>query len=145
LSGGKTYRIAVSPPPKRFESLRVIESSENSHADHDSLLRIITTAGITSPSLERIDGQDKYAMVACGDADLYLRLPREAKPRHKIWDHLAGTALVQAAGGVVTDLDGSPLDFSVGPILERNRGMVVSNGHVHEKVLDALANWQPAG
>lgn len=145
LSGGKTYRIAVSQPPKRLESLRVIESSENSHADHDSLLRIITAAGITSPSVERIDGQDKYAMVACGDADLYLRLPREARPKHKIWDHLAGTALVQAAGGVVTDLDGSPLDFSVGPILERNRGMVVSNGHVHEKVLEALTNWQPAG
>jgi 3'(2'), 5'-bisphosphate nucleotidase len=142
LSGGKIYRIAVSLPPKRFESLRVVESSENSHADHDSLLKVINAAGITSPSLERIDGQDKYAMVACGDADLYLRLPREAKPRHRIWDHIAGVALVQAAGGVVTDIDGSPLDFSVGAILERNRGMVASNGHVHEKVLEALKDWE---
>ncbi len=144
LGGGKTYRIAVSLPPKRFESLRVVESSENSHADHDSLLQIIQAAGITTPSLERVDGQDKYAMVACGDADLYLRLPREATPRHRIWDHIAGTALVQAAGGVVTDLDGSPLDFSVSPILIHNKGMVVSSGHVHERVLEALANWQPA-
>lgn len=144
LSGGKTYRIAVSPPTKRLDKLRVVESVENSHADHESVLKVLTAAGITAPSLERIDGQDKYAMVACGDADLYLRLPREANPKHKVWDHIAGTAIVHAAGGTVTDLDGSPLDFSHGSILVRNKGMVVSNGYLHEKVLEALQDWTPS-
>jgi 3'(2'), 5'-bisphosphate nucleotidase len=142
LSGGKTYRVAVSQPKKSIEKLYVVESVENSHADHEGLLKVLAAAGITSPVLERIDGQDKYAMVACGDADLYLRLPREANPRHKVWDHIAGTALVQAAGGVVTDLDGSPLDFSLGSILARNKGMVVSSGYVHERVLEALTHWE---
>jgi 3'(2'), 5'-bisphosphate nucleotidase len=142
LSGGKVHRIAVSQTSKHAQDPRVVESIENSHADHEGALRVLDAAGITSPSLERIDGQDKYAMVACGDADLYLRLPREAKPKHKVWDHIAGTALVQAAGGMVTDLDGSPLDFSLGMILERNKGMVVSNGHLHGRILDALADWQ---
>jgi 3'(2'), 5'-bisphosphate nucleotidase len=142
LSGGKTYRVAVSQPKKSIEKLYVVESVENSHADHEGLLKVLALAGITSPTLERIDGQDKYAMVACGDADLYLRLPREANPKHKVWDHIAGTALVHAAGGVVTDLDGSSLDFSLGSILTRNKGMVVSNGYVHEHVLEALAGWK---
>jgi Inositol monophosphatase family len=35
------------------------------------------------------------------NTDLYLRLPREAKPKHKAWDHGAGVALIQAAGGIV--------------------------------------------
>lgn len=142
LSGGKIHRIAVSNTSKNALNPHVVESAEDSHADHDGLLQILTAAGITSPVLERIDSQDKYAMVACGDADLYLRLPREAKPKHKVWDHIGGTALVQAAGGMVTDLDGSPLDFSLGAILSRNKGMVVSNGHLHERILEALAEWQ---
>jgi 3'(2'), 5'-bisphosphate nucleotidase len=139
LSGGKTHRIAVSQTPIDTKSPRVVESAEDSHADYEGLLQVLSAAGITSAALERIDSQDKYAMVACGDADLYLRLPREAKPKHKVWDHIGGTALVQAAGGMVTDLDGSPLDFSLGTILSRNKGMVVSNGHLHERILEALA------
>jgi 3'(2'), 5'-bisphosphate nucleotidase len=142
LSGGKTHRIAVSSTPKNAPNPHVVESAEDSHADHAGLLQLLANAGITSPVLERIDSQDKYAMVACGDADLYIRLPREAKPKHKVWDHIGGAALVQAAGGMVTDLDGSPLDFSLGAILSRNRGMVVSNGQLHERVLAALADWK---
>jgi 3'(2'), 5'-bisphosphate nucleotidase len=140
LSGGKAHRISVSPP-KALESLHVVESVENNHADHEGLLRVLASAGISSPLLERIDGQDKYAMVACGDADLYIRLPREANPNHKVWDHIAGTALVQAAGGRVTDLDGSALDFSLGTILTKNKGMVVSSGQFHDRVLEVLASW----
>lgn len=140
LSGGKVYRIAVASPPaaKGFANLRVVESAEDSHADHEGVGRVLAAAGITRPRIERVDGQDKYAMIACGDADLYLRLPREDRPRHKIWDHLAGTALVHAAGGVVTDLDGSPLDFSGGRYLN-NRGIVASSGAFHDRILEALA------
>jgi 3'(2'), 5'-bisphosphate nucleotidase len=142
LSGGSIKRIAVSNTAKDAKDPHVVESAEDSHADHDGLLHVLAAAGITSPIVERIDSQDKYAMVACGDADLYLRLPREVKPKHKVWDHIGGAVLVQAAGGMVTDLDGSPLDFSLGAILARNRGMVVSNGKIHERILEALAQWQ---
>jgi len=145
ISGGEVHRIAVSSTPNDAPNPHVVESAEDSHADHEGLLQLLADAGITSPVLERIDSQDKYAMVACGDADLYIRLPREAKPKHKVWDHIGGTALVQAAGGMVTDLDGSPLDFSLGAILSRNRGMVVSNGQLHERVLKALADWKVPG
>lgn len=31
-----------------------------------------------------------------------------------IWDHAAGTVLIQEAGGVVTDMLGHPLDFGCG-------------------------------
>ena len=82
-------------------------------------------------------------MLACGDADLYLRLPREAKPKHRAWDHAAGAVLVQAAGGVVTDIDGSLLDFSTGAILSNNMGMVVSNGQIYEHVLEVVQAAMP--
>jgi hypothetical protein len=38
----------------------------------------------------------------------------------------------------VTDLDGTALDFSTGPTLEANRGVVATNDAVHDLVLGAL-------
>jgi 3'(2'), 5'-bisphosphate nucleotidase len=54
-----------------------------------------------------------------------------------IWDHCAGTALVEAAGGRVSDVDGSALDFSQGLALA-NQGIIVSNGAIHEQVVAAV-------
>lgn len=49
----------------------------------------------------------KLALVAAGLADATWTLV----PKHE-WDVAAGTALVQAAGGVVQNLDGSPVSFN---------------------------------
>ncbi len=135
--GSKPNRIAVSIRTKPRD-LKVVESVERDHAALELMGRIYTELGIDRKQVEGIDSQDKYAMLACGDADLYLRLPREAVPKHRSWDHAAGAVLVQAAGGVVTDLDGSLLDFSTGAILSNNRGMVVTNGAIHERVLEVV-------
>ncbi len=142
ISGGKPNRIAVSTRRKPRD-LKVVESVERDHAALELMARIYTELGIAKSQVEGIDSQDKYAMLACGDADLYLRLPREATPKHRAWDHAAGAALVQAAGGVVTDLDGTLLDFSTGAILTHNKGMVVSNGQIHDHVLEVVQAMMP--
>jgi 3'(2'), 5'-bisphosphate nucleotidase len=143
ISGGKAGRIAVSGRSKSRE-LKAVESVERDHAALELMARIYAELGIDkAKQVEGIDSQDKYAMLACGDADLYLRLPREAKPQHRSWDHAAGAALVQAAGGVVTDIDGSTLDFSTGAILTNNMGMVVTNGRIHDKVLEVVQAAMP--
>jgi myo-inositol-1(or 4)-monophosphatase len=49
----------------------------------------------------------KLALVAAGLADATWTLV----PKHE-WDVAAGTALVQAAGGIVRNLDGSPVAFN---------------------------------
>ena len=49
----------------------------------------------------------KLALVAAGLADATWTLV----PKHE-WDVAAGTALVQAAGGIVRKLDGSPVSFN---------------------------------
>ena len=143
ISGSKPSRIAVSTRTKPRE-LKAVESVERDHAALELMARIYAELGIDKATqVEGIDSQDKYAMLACGDADLYLRLPREAKPKHRSWDHAAGAALVQAAGGVVTDIDGSSLDFSTGAILTNNMGMVVTNGRIHDKVLEVVQAAMP--
>jgi 3'(2'), 5'-bisphosphate nucleotidase len=85
----------------------------------------------------RIDSQAKYGAIGSGLADVYVR-PRRGDYRERIWDHAAGAAVVAGAGGRVTDLDGRDLDFSTGSRLEDNRGVLATNGLVHDLVLQAL-------
>ena len=86
----------------------------------------------------RLDSQAKYAVVARGEGDLYLRLPTRADYREKIWDHAGGVLVVEEAGGRVSDIDGKPLDFTQGRELSANRGVVVTNGKLHDDVLKAI-------
>jgi 3'(2'), 5'-bisphosphate nucleotidase len=137
ISGSKANRIAVSTRTKP-STLKVVQSVERDHAHLELMAKIYAQLGISESQVEGVDSQDKYAMIACGDADLMLRLPREETPQHRAWDHGAGLALVQAAGGVVTDVDGSALDFTTGAILTNNTGMVASNGQIHERVLEVV-------
>jgi 3'(2'), 5'-bisphosphate nucleotidase len=95
--------------------------------------------GITEPSV-RLDSQAKYGVVARGDAAIYLRLPSPKQPdyREKIWDHAAGSLIVEEAGGRVTDAQGAELDFGQSHRLENNRGIVASNGQLHTVILDTI-------
>ena len=123
---------AVSDP-----SLAIVcESVEAAHAAHSVQAEIAARLGIRRPPF-RIDSQCKYAVLARGEASIYLRLPRRADYREKVWDHAAGALIIEEAGGRVSDLDGRPLDVSAGRHLARSHGIVASNGLLHEAVLAA--------
>lgn len=137
LDGGSRRQIHASQRTDP-STLIAMESFEKSHASQDLMASVREAAGISTAQIERIDSQEKYARVATGEADLYLRLPRLSSTRpHMIWDHAAGVALVQSAGGIATDYDGSPLDFSLGKTLANNRGMIVANPRIHDQIVRA--------
>ena len=77
-------------------------------------------------------------MLARGDASIYLRLPTSKDYVEKIWDHAAGYIIVKEAGGRVTDILGSDLDFSLGRTLSNNKGVVGTNGELHDLVISAV-------
>lgn len=118
---------------------RFVESVEAGHGDHERQAAVARAVGISRPSL-RMDSQAKYGAVARGDAALYLRLPSPTQPdyREKIWDHAAGSLIVEEAGGRVTDMHGHPLDLASAERMAHNRGVIVSNGVLHEAVLRVL-------
>lgn len=125
-----------------FSEAKLCESVESAHTAHDLSAKIIKDLGISSEVL-RMDSQAKYAAVADGSAALYLRLPVKKGYREKIWDHAAGLAVIEAAGGRVTDLNGKKLDFSQGETLKNNRGVIASNGTLHHPALAALLVHTP--
>jgi 3'(2'), 5'-bisphosphate nucleotidase len=137
LSGdGPEVRVSVSGIA-RTSMIRFCESVEGAHSSHGDTARIAERLYIQADPV-RLDSQVKYAQVARGAAEAYLRLPRDGVYREKIWDHAGGVLLVTEAGGRVTDTTGKALDFTCGQTLCRNRGVIVTNGLVHEEVLDAI-------
>ena len=53
--------------------------------------------------------------------------------------------MIGEAGGRMSDLDGAPLDFSRGEMLPAGvRGIIASNGRLHDAALAALAATEPA-
>ncbi|RPI52903.1 MAG: hypothetical protein EHM55_15320 [Acidobacteria bacterium] len=115
---------------------RVLRSFVDSHIDVDRTNRVLQTARVgRSPIL--MDSQAKHMAIAAGRADLFVRIPA-GDYREYIWDHAAGALAIEEAGGCVTDLEGRPLDFQTGRRLERNRGLVAANRHLHPLILDVL-------
>jgi 3'(2'), 5'-bisphosphate nucleotidase len=124
----------------RTAAARFCESVESGHSDQDQSAQIAAALEITEEPV-RVDSQAKYAIVARGEAQIYLRLPTRKDYREKIWDHAAGMIVVEEAGGRVTDVKGFDLDFGHGRQLENNRGVVATNGPIHDAVLEAVSRF----
>ncbi len=128
----KTRIVAASV--SQPERAKFCDSVEAAHASHDEHVKIAELLGITTPSY-RIDSQCKYAIVARGDASIYLRF---ISYKAWIWDHAAGVIIVQEAGGKVSDIYGEPLDFSAGRRLFDNSGVIATNGILHDVVINTV-------
>ncbi|MEM7200781.1 MAG: 3'(2'),5'-bisphosphate nucleotidase [Planctomycetota bacterium] len=132
----------AAPSPIRVSSTadpaqaRYCESVEKAHSSHSRSGRVAEAMGTTAEPV-RLDSQAKYAVVAQGGAEVYLRFSR-GDYKEKIWDHAAGYLVCSEAGGRTTDTSGADLDFSCGRKLERNQGVIVTNGALHDAVLAAV-------
>jgi 3'(2'), 5'-bisphosphate nucleotidase len=133
LSGGALTRLVVSPEA-RPACARALHSYESRHGDLTEFNRVLRGLGSAASPI-RMDGQAKHVLLAAGAAELLLRIPINHDYREAMWDQAAGSLLVQEAGGRVTDLEGQPLDFTTGRRLLRNRGVLASNGLLHDAVL----------
>lgn len=147
--GGGAWAVPASSPaapPTRvvgeyattLAGMRVCQSVEAGHSRLDDTEVIVRHLGARGTPA-RLDSQCKYAVVARGQADVYLRLPTSASYIEKIWDHAAGKLLAEEAGAMVSDVHGRPLDFSRGATLSANRGVVCAAPAFHGAVLEAIA------
>jgi len=135
-TAGEAVPVAVSDRTDPT-LIRFCESVEAAHSSHGDAARIAAELAIAAESA-RLDSQAKYGVVARGEAEAYLRLPRDENYREKIWDHAAGMLVVTEAGGRVTDIQGRDLDFSRGYLLDTNRGVVAANPTIHAVLLKTI-------
>ncbi len=117
--------------------LRVCASVEGSHSDAGLTDAMLNCLGRSSQML-RLDSQTKYAVVARGQADAYIRVPTSLDYAEWIWDHAAGAIVASEAGVRVTDLHGRELDFTQGRRLSANCGILCAGGSLHAQLLDTV-------
>ena len=137
--GARWQRLTVSNRDQPA-SARILRSVEKAHTNTDEIGQLAASLRITADPVA-MDSQAKYAVLAAGEGDVLLRLISPSRPdyREKIWDQAAGSIVVTEAGGRITDLDGRSLDFLHGRTLAKNRGILASNGHLHDAILQGLS------
>ena len=90
--------------------------------------------------LDRLTGTGNIRQIVCGgssaadmaalsggESDIYII------PAVKPWDVAAASLIVQKAGGKITRLDGKPWD-----VFQAGEGVLASNGHLHDKMVDLI-------
>ncbi len=129
------WKRIVREPLAPGQPARLVRSVERGHSDRSSMDRVITHLGdMTVPS--EADGQCKYAMVALGRADAYIRIPKPDY-RENTWDHAPGALLVLKAGGRVSDVLGNTPYF--GDVkMNRTRGVIAAEPRTHQRIIDAI-------
>jgi 3'(2'), 5'-bisphosphate nucleotidase len=129
---------------------RVLRSFVVEHTDTGRIDQMVALLGTPHPPT-LMDSAAKYAVLTAGGGDLLFRLISPQRPDYfeRIWDQAAGYILVTEAGGRVSDLTGSDLDFSRGRHLLGNVGVLASNGRLHEVALEVIgevgADRRPEG
>eukprot|EP00922_Rhytidocystis_sp_ex-Travisia-forbesii_P042226 GHVS01063102.1.p1 GENE.GHVS01063102.1~~GHVS01063102.1.p1 ORF type:complete len:476 (-),score=93.79 GHVS01063102.1:242-1669(-) len=139
VRGARPLRVRAD---KHRTVRRFFESYDSAHSSHAAARAVAERLGISTQPI-RLDSQVKYAMVARGDGDLILRLPRK-NYKENVWDHAAGAVIIAEAGGCVSHADGSALEFAGRQQLDNQSGLVVSSEpRLHEDAVKAVRSMRP--
>jgi 3'(2'), 5'-bisphosphate nucleotidase len=114
LAGSAIRDIACRKPDP--DGLVAVSSRSHPDAKTDELLKSMPIKGHTNAGSSL-----KFCLVAAGEADIY---PRAGETME--WDTAAGHAVLRAAGGTVTNWDGTPFlygkpGFRNGPFIARGK------------------------
>lgn len=113
---GAAYELAIAPDAQgRLEDVAAAQRINVRQPDADGLIIIASRTHRDQKTDEYLNHYKvkeflaagsslKFCLIAAGEADLYPRHGRTME-----WDTAAGHAVLAAAGGSVTQLDGSPL------------------------------------
>ena len=132
VGGGAPAPLAVSAVARAAEA-RLVASRSHRTPDID---RVKERLGIGDEQNVGSVGV-KLCLIAAGVRDLYVN----PAAKTKAWDTCAPEAILARAGGRLSDLLGAPIAYS-GDLAHR-RGLVASNGTIHDEVVQRLAPLFP--
>lgn len=127
-TGDTVVSLAVSAVRSAADA-RLVASKSHRSAEID---RVKQRLGIADEQNVASVGV-KLCLIAAATRDLYVN----PVAKTKAWDTCAPEAILARAGGRLTDLFGAPIDYR-GELAHR-RGLVASNGLMHDEVVAKLA------
>ena len=126
-AAGRGHRLTVTQTAE--VGLSRIEIDFSGRRVRDETLRragkVITTAGQIRCNCATVVA---LCSIASGDMEAFVHVALNP------WDYAAGQLIVEEAGGRATRLDGSPLR-----LFDGGRGVLITNGHIHQEVLSLLS------
>lgn len=127
------HRIKGLPQRALGPKVRAVVSASHRNADVDAALAQLSIP----PENTQMTGSTgvKSAIVARGEAEVYL----SPTTKTKYWDSCAPQALVEAAGGTLSGLDGQPIDYRQRGGLHHPAGLLATAGVEHDEVVQKLA------
>jgi 3'(2'), 5'-bisphosphate nucleotidase len=131
--GAAAARLRVSSVTE-LERIRMVASK--SHRT-ETIDRVRERLGI-SDELNLGSVGLKLGLIASGERDLYVNPGGHSK----LWDACGPEAILREAGGRLSDAHGAPLRYR-GRELGNVRGLIASNGLVHDEVVARLAALFP--
>jgi 3'(2'), 5'-bisphosphate nucleotidase len=116
-----------------------------------ALARLAASASHRSDDIDRVKSQLgirdelnvgsvglKLCLIAAGSRDLYVN----PAAKTKAWDTCAPEVILNAAGGALSDLYGTPIDYRCED-LRHHHGLVGTNGHLHPAVVAKMTQLFP--
>jgi 3'(2'), 5'-bisphosphate nucleotidase len=129
---GETAPLGVSAIAVASES-RLVASRSHRSADIDRVKQRLGVADELNVGSVGV----KLCLIASGVRDLYVN----PAAKTKAWDTCAPEAILVPAGGRLSDLFGTPIDYQ--RELAHRRGLVASNGYIHAEVVAKLSPMFP--
>ncbi|KAI9764030.1 MAG: hypothetical protein M1840_008906 [Geoglossum simile] len=99
---------------------------------------VATRLSASWPSPDTYAIQLRWAALALGSADIFIRIPANKDKHDWIWDHAGGMLIAQEVGIKVTDVSGTGIDFKRGRRCLGNSGWVAAVGELHDEVLGVV-------
>lgn len=136
--GGGCWVQIGDDAPKRCHVTKEAELAKSvltqSHSKRGQPPKAVVTSLQPARIIETYSAGIKLALVARGEAEMYVN---DYLNFHD-WDICAGHILVEEAGGKVSLFNGNPVTYGGAGATQR-RGMVATNGLIHEAVVERLA------
>ncbi|KAL2866863.1 uncharacterized protein BJX67DRAFT_372301 [Aspergillus lucknowensis] len=90
------------------------------------------------PRSDLWSSQLRYIAIAVGGCNVLLKIPRNVSYRSKVWDHVGGMLIAEEVGCIVSDLEGNPVDCSLGRSLAGCQGMIIAPASIHSRLVEAV-------
>lgn len=119
-------------------NLHIVDCALSDVSRHDVIAELADEFKAKFPNIEVWSSHVRYAALIVGGGNAQFWVPASSASKMYIWDHAGAQLIFTELGGKVTDLDGKAMDFGAGRDLNRNRGLVVARGEMHDALLAAM-------
>jgi 3'(2'), 5'-bisphosphate nucleotidase len=142
MGGGSLLPATKIQPVEQItdpKDIRFVDCKSATSSNYELNERLAASLGAPwPPAADLWSAQLRYIAIAVGGCNVLIKIPREASYRSKVWDHVGGMLIVEELGLTVSDLEGKPVDLTLGRTLSGCEGMIIAPTSIHGRLVEAV-------